>query len=192
MSSTPEDTKLEEAPNNAPRPMYYLHRNQDTVTPLIPLDELPEWLSITGLTRYIKTDDLKGQSTLPEQLQSKQRYGIEIAMIYLEAAMAKKAAENQGGMPTMVPSNASVYVSVETTTLYATDILTRNVSKVLSVTSRYLEPRGRTRHLFVGIPAPHKLTTPPLLVCLVKRYTALTGYVQASVTSPSRAACSCM
>lgn len=41
-----------------PKPTHYLARDREQFTPLIPLDELPEWITIPGLDIYVTASEL--------------------------------------------------------------------------------------------------------------------------------------
>lgn len=47
-----------QAEDEGPRPAIFLARDDNTFTPLIPLDELPEWITLVGIPLYVDREGL--------------------------------------------------------------------------------------------------------------------------------------
>ena len=73
------------APDDGPKPTHYLARGTDKYTPLIPLDELPDFVKIAGVVVYINQSELlnlHGTGCFPIIPKSSVPYTVDVDNLY--------------------------------------------------------------------------------------------------------------
>ena len=102
--------KLEEGAE-LPKPTHYLARDGDKYTPLIPIDELPEYISIVGVPTYVTQEDLlkaKGTGCFPDMKKCPVPYEVTVQQ---DEVAGPEMGESDDGDGMNVPSNTTLNVS---------------------------------------------------------------------------------
>ena len=98
---------------DSPMPTHFLAREGDKYTPLIPLDELPEFISVVGVPTYVTQEELlrlKGTGCFPVVAKGAFPYTIAVQQ---DEVPRRDSIGSDDESAMNVPSNASLNVSAD-------------------------------------------------------------------------------
>ena len=95
----------------SPKPTHFLARDGDKYTPLIPVDELPDFISVVGVPVYVSQEELlkaKGTGCFPAVTKASVPYTIAVEQ---EEVARPESVTSDGGGAMNVPSDAALKAS---------------------------------------------------------------------------------
>ena len=104
---------------SGPQPEHFLARGKNKFTPLIPLDELPEWVTIAGLPLYVTFEELREWKAIacgPTTEKHQHPYAVTI-----EGA-EKDEVEVSDHESINIPSTRTLQVSYQASIIWVTKL----------------------------------------------------------------------